>query len=146
MWSGRERERERERARAHKKMGEKRTKRRVRLKNWQIRRSDVIGVSVISVLVVVRLKNKIAPVPPRRYCCHRRRRRRRRRRRHRQRRRYHRRQGWRIRQNDNFVLAMRAIWLNRLDRLSRSLKYRSQRFTCTGARLTSGDAERAGPT
>jgi len=35
----RERERERERARAHKKMGEKRTKRRVRLKNWQIRRS-----------------------------------------------------------------------------------------------------------
>lgn len=70
-----------------------RMKRRVRLKNWQIRRSDVIGVSVISVPVVVRLKNEIAPVSPRRY---------------------HRRQSWHIKQNDNFVLATRTIWLNRL--------------------------------
>lgn len=65
-----------------------RMKRRVRLKNWQIRRSDVIGVSVISVPVVVRLKNEIAPVSPRRY---------------------HRRQSWHIKQNDNFVLATRTI-------------------------------------
>lgn len=77
----------------------KRMKRRVRLKNWQIRRSDVIGVSVISVPVVVRLKNEIAPVSPRRY---------------------HRRQSWHIRQNDNFVLATRAIWLNRLPIASRA--------------------------
>jgi len=76
-----------------------RMKRRVRLKNWQIRRSDVIGVSVISAPVVVRLKNEIAPVSPRRR---------------------HRRQSWHIRQNDNFVLATRAIWLNRLPIVSRA--------------------------